>query len=48
MYGGSLKKLIFHVMSCFLRFSSIDDDKLMSFENLDRASPDLWPEKSKM
>ncbi|KAK3755399.1 hypothetical protein RRG08_026124 [Elysia crispata] len=24
---------------------STDDDKLMSFENLDRASPELWPEK---
>ncbi|GFR81348.1 protein lin-52 homolog [Elysia marginata] len=24
---------------------SLDDDKLISYENLDRASPDLWPEK---
>lgn len=24
---------------------NLGDDKLMSFENLDRASPDLWPEK---
>ncbi|GFO49239.1 protein lin-52 homolog [Plakobranchus ocellatus] len=23
----------------------LKDDKLMSFENIDRASPDLWPER---
>jgi len=27
--------------------SSADTDQLLSFEKLDRASPDLWPEKSK-